>query len=220
MGKRIIVRGCIKCRKSNARKMQQVMAALPKSRLVPYKPAFSYTGVDLFGPLAVKWGRLCTCLTTRGVYLDIVQADDFILLLRQFISRRGPPEELRSDNGSNFTSADRELTEAILNSRPLCQVSEDPQDMEASTPNHFLLHRKVTGLPPGIFVKEDGLLRKEWRKVQFLLQLFWQRWNKEYLPGLQPREKWFKEQRNVQEGDLVLLAEDNLKRNQWPMGRV
>jgi hypothetical protein len=109
-----MVRGCIKCRKSNARKMQQVMAALPKSRLVPYKPAFSYTGVDLFGPLSVKWGRgsakrwgcLFTCLTTRGVYLDIVQSlgtDDFILLLRQFISRRGPPEELRSDNGSNLT---------------------------------------------------------------------------------------------------------------------
>jgi hypothetical protein len=111
-------------------------------------------------------------------------------------------------------------TEAILNSRPLCQVSEDPQDLEALTPNHFLLHRKVTGLPPGIFVKEDGLLRKEWRKVQFLPQLFWQRWSNEYLPGLQQREKWFKEHRNVQEGDLVLLAEDNLKRNQWPMGRV
>jgi hypothetical protein len=83
-----------------------------------------------------------------------------------------------------------------------------------------LLHRKVTGLPPGIFVKQDYLLRKEWRKVQYLLDLFWKRWLSEYLPELQRREKWRRQLRNIEVGDLVLLAEDGLKRGQWPLGRV
>jgi hypothetical protein len=295
-----VVRECVDCRRRNARPLQQLMAGLPQFRLEPYKPSFSYCGIDLFGPLLVKWGRsgtakrwgcLFTCLTTRAVYLDIVPSlstQDFILLLRQFISRRGPPEEIRTDNGTNFTGAERELreaigewnqktiqeelqqkgirwlfqpptaahmsgvwerlvqtskrhlkalsgdrlmteyglrtlfaeVEAIMNGRPLCPVSEDPKDFESLTPNHFLMHRKVTGLPPGIFVKEDYLLTKEWKKIQYLLDLYWQRWLKEYLPGLQNREKWRKERRNVRVGDLVLLVEDGVKRGQWPSGRV
>ena len=40
------------------------------------------------------------------------------------------------------------------------------------------------------------------------------------MPALQSRPKWFKSKRNVRIGDLVLLAEDKLVRNRWPMGRV
>jgi hypothetical protein len=294
-----VVRECLHCRRLNARPMQQVMAHLPRSRLIPYRPSFSSTGVDFFGPLAVKWGRsttkrwgcLFTCLNTRAVYIEVAQSlstDDFILVLRQFISRRGPPEEIRCDNGSNFTGAERELrealsewnqqslqkemeqrgitwlfqpptaahmsgvwerlvqtckrhlkalsgdrlltdcglrtllaeAEAIMNGRPLCPVSDDPKDLEVLTPNHFLMHRRVSGLPPGIFIKEDSLLRKEWRKVQYLLDLFWKRWIREYIPNLQQLEKWRTEKRNVCVGDMVLIVEDNVKRSQWPIGRV
>lgn len=45
--------------------------------------------------------------------------------------------------------------EAILNSRPLVAVSDDPTDLETLTPNHLLLLRESTPLPPGIFKKED-----------------------------------------------------------------
>ena len=37
---------------------------------------------------------------------------------------------------------------------------------------------------------------------------------------LQRRPKWVKSRRNAQIGDLVLLAEDKVVRNRWPMGRV
>ena len=42
-----------------------------------------------------------------------METDGFIMALRQFVSRRGPPEEMRSDRGTNFIRAERELQDAI-----------------------------------------------------------------------------------------------------------
>ena len=43
---------------------------------------------------------------------------------------------------------------------------------------------------------------------------------KEYLPSLQERPKCQREQKNLRVGDLVLIADDNVNRNQWPLGKV
>ena len=37
---------------------------------------------------------------------------------------------------------------------------------------------------------------------------------------LQPRRKWRDVQRNLQEGDLVLLRSSDEPRNQWPLARI
>ena len=50
------------------------------------------------------------------MYLKVtssLETGDFILILRQFISRRGPPEEIWSDGGTDFVGANRDLKEAI-----------------------------------------------------------------------------------------------------------
>ena len=65
--------------------------------------------------------------------------------------------------------------ESILNSRPLCPVSDDINDYESLTPNHLLLQRAVQTLPPGCFVKEDIYARKKWRQTQILANHFWKR---------------------------------------------
>ena len=55
-------------------------------------------------------------MNSRAVRLDVarsLETDDFILVLMRFLNRRGHVKELRSDNGSNFVGADREIKEAI-----------------------------------------------------------------------------------------------------------
>ena len=110
--------------------------------------------------------------------------------------------------------------ESILNSRPLCPVSDDINDYESLTPNHLLLQRAVQTLPPGCFVKEDIYARKKWRQTHILADHFWKRWLKEYVPSLLERQKWFRPRRNVEVGDLVLLVDECIPRGQWRMARV
>ena len=116
----------ISFKKRMAPRMTQEMAELPKVRLTPYEPPFTYSGVDYFGPFYVKrgrgkvsekrWGAIFVCMNWRAVHLEVarcLETDDFILVLVRFLNRRGYVKELRSDNGSNFVGADREIKEAI-----------------------------------------------------------------------------------------------------------
>ena len=296
---RKIINDCLQCKRRRAKPNVPVMASLPKERLALCEPPFTNTGVDYFGPMNVKrgrvtekrWGCLFTCLTTRAVHLELagdLSTDSFIMALRRFRGRRGNPRTIRSDNGTNFVGANRELTEAlkslseeritdelaqegitwyfnppssphmggifesmvkqvkralktvindqvlpeetlrtvlveteaILNSRPLTSVSDDPDYYEALTPNHFLIGRASPNAPPGHFEEREVNSRKRWRMAQALADMVWRRWRKEYLPNLAVRPKWNKEQRNLKEGDLILIKNDDAPRSHWPLGRV
>ena len=111
---------------------------------------------------------------------------------------------------------------SIVNSRPL-SVKEigNAGELEALTPNHIITTKAVIPMAPaGVFVKEDLMLRKRWRRVQFLLEQFWARWRKEYLAEISLRQKWHREQRNIMVGDIVLIKDIDLPRNQWPLAIV
>jgi hypothetical protein len=96
---------------------------------------------------------------------------------------------------------------AIVNNRPLVPVSNDPTMPNVLTPS-MILTQKPSSLKaaPGKFCQTD-LCRgnKQWRQVQHLANIFWSRWQKEFLPLLQPQCKWETETRYVGKGDLVLL---------------
>ncbi len=109
--------------------------------------------------------------------------------------------------------------EAILNGRPITQVSEDHDDPEPLTPNHLLLLRSGEKRCSDNFDPLDAYARRRWRHIQYLANTFWKRWLKEYLPILQKRQKWLQPKRNVQVGDVVTLVE-NTPRNAWSMGKV
>nr|XP_054772241.1 uncharacterized protein LOC129280217 [Lytechinus pictus] len=110
--------------------------------------------------------------------------------------------------------------ESIINNRPITRLSDDANDVEALTPNHLLLLNRRPQLPPALTDKTDVYAKRRWRHVQYMADLFWRRWLKEYLPQLQEREKWVSSHRNVKVGDLVLVVDQNLPRNLWLLGRV
>jgi hypothetical protein len=89
---------------------------------------------------------------------------------------------------------------AIVNSRPLVPVSNDPEAPEILTPATLLTQKPTTlTATPGQFTSKD-LHTAQWRQVQYLASVFWSRWRKEFLPTLQPRRKWRHEHPNLQKG--------------------
>ena len=58
------------------------------------------------------YGCIFTCLNIRAVQIEVaysLDTDSFINALRRFIARRGKPVLVRTDNGSNFVSGDKEI---------------------------------------------------------------------------------------------------------------
>ena len=126
-------------------------------------------------------------------------------------------EQVMDDESINTLMCE---VESIINGRPLTKVSDDPHDLEALTPNHLLLLNPGSSFPPGRFSKEDNCSRRRWRQVQYLADVFWRRWIREYLPSLQSRQKWNERCRNVKVGDIVLVVDEKTPRSSWPLARV
>lgn len=110
--------------------------------------------------------------------------------------------------------------EAIMNGRPLTNLTDDPSDLTPLTPKHLLLLRDDINYPPGLFDPKDKYCRRRWKQVQYLCDQFWQRWLKEYVPTLQERQKWHVVCQNLKKGDLVLVSDERVVRGQWPLGIV
>ena len=106
------------------------------------------------------------------------------------------------------------------NSRPLMVFSDDPRDPEPLMPNHLLLLKSDSPMPPGVFQRDDLFSRRRWRQIQYLADIFRKRWSREYLPLLQDRHKWLHSRRNLTVGDVVLVAAGNTNRNYWTLGRI
>lgn len=111
--------------------------------------------------------------------------------------------------------------EAVVNSRPLTAISDCPDDLRPLSPSHLLtLKEGGAHSPPGNFLEYHVYGRKRWRRVQYLANLFWSRWKREYIHLLQPRSKWNKATRNLQVGDIVMIENDLTPRGDWLLGRI
>jgi transposase InsO family protein len=275
------------------------MANLPKERLQGFVRVFTNVGLDCFGPFHVvigrktvkRYGLLITCLASRAVHLEVLDsmdADSFIMALRRFISYRGCPKVIYSDNGTNIVAGQKELEQGIanlnstrvvgemvdagidwwksapscaheggvwerligsskvamrailesrsindevlrtvfaevtsfLNSRPLTHFHTDPSEPEPLTPNHFLIGGPHPHRVPDEEQAFDGVTRRRWKQSQFIVNQFWRRWMREYLPSLMERKKWEKSVRPLRVGDKVLIMDENLKRGEWLTGSI
>ena len=125
----------------------------------------------------------------------------------------------------NTVLSDEELStilcevEAVVNNRPITKVSDDTHDDGPLTPSH-LLALGCTGTPPPSVSSGDDQYRRRWRYIQYLVDRFWRRWTREYLPTIQHRRKWVADAPNAHVGDVVLIMDELTHRNQWPMGRI
>lgn len=90
-------------------------------------------GLDYLGPITIKsedqqilkkcWIALITCLTTRAVHLEIIRGlstMEFLNAFRRFISSKGTPSTIISDNATQFGLAAKTISEIWnnLNSDP------------------------------------------------------------------------------------------------------
>ncbi|XP_065078248.1 uncharacterized protein LOC135701393 [Ochlerotatus camptorhynchus] len=124
---RKVVQGCMRCVRLKGKTAGQLMGTLPPARVLATR-AFSHVGIDYAGPLKLKatcirginitkgYIVVFVCLSTRAVHLEVandLSSNTFLGSLKRFISRRGCPIEIRSDNGTNFIGADRILQQFI-----------------------------------------------------------------------------------------------------------
>ena len=122
---------CAERRQRKAKTCQQVMSPLSISRLTMSLRAFTKTAVDFGGPFITVQGRgkrrlkryLClfTCLATRAVHLEVA--------FYRMASRRGLPEEMYSDNGTDFKGADKEL-KSLLSQLVTDKIKESSANKE------------------------------------------------------------------------------------------
>ena len=110
--------------------------------------------------------------------------------------------------------------ENVLNSRRLTPASDDPSDPESLTPNHLLLGRANPNVPPDVFSDKDLSAKERWRVSQAITDQFWRRWMKEIVPSLTEREKWYRDQPNLEIGDIVVMINPTTPRGAWPTGRI
>ncbi|XP_066448142.1 uncharacterized protein [Eleutherodactylus coqui] len=296
---------CVTCRKLRGTFQSQKMASLPADRLST-EPPFTNVGLDVFGPWSVttrrtrggeanskRWAVLFTCMSIRAVHIEVIESLDtssFINALRRFISIRGPVKQIRSDRGTNFIGACKELNipsnidsdhvrrylanqgctwsfnpphsshmggswermigiarrildsiflhegtsrlthetlttlmaevVAIINARPLMPISRDPDDPPLLTPSTLLTQKfDAITAPAGEFDSKD-LYKCQWRRVQSLANVFWEKWRKQYISTLQTRNKWHSSKPNMEVGNVVLVKDSQSKRNEWPMGLI
>ncbi|XP_075150652.1 uncharacterized protein LOC142224750 [Haematobia irritans] len=280
----------------------QLMSALPPQRSDFTRP-FTHTGVDFAGPFDIKSysGRACRiskgytcvfiCFSTKAIHLEAtseLSTSAFLAAFSRFVSRRGCPLHLYSDNGTNFVGASRKLAkeflqtsqqsvtsnyahqnvtwhfippgaphmgglweagvksfkshfkkvalnfkhtfeefqtllskiEACLNSRPLSPCSEEPSDLSALTPGHFLIGSPIlVPIDPSIGDNPISIVNR-WQRLKVIHQHFCLRWKEEYLKELHKRHKWKQPSENLQENAMVVIREENLPPNCWRLGRV
>ncbi|XP_050555834.1 uncharacterized protein LOC126911643 [Spodoptera frugiperda] len=126
---RSTVQRCLRCVRMKGKTLSPIMGNLPSSRLKPGFP-FLITGTDYCGPVHIlnrqgKGSRLIkcyicifVCFATRALHLELVTTlttNGYLLCLKRFISRRGKPAVIYSDNGKNYVGAAKDLGDFLAN---------------------------------------------------------------------------------------------------------
>lgn len=125
---RFVIHRCVKCSILKAETYKQLMGALPKESTMP-APPFFHTTLDYAGPYNIQagvrksrrkdgglsnsihskaWVSIFVCRLTGGCHLELVQnltSNAFVDAFKRFVSTRGLPKTVLSDNATTFKKA-------------------------------------------------------------------------------------------------------------------
>ena len=108
----------------------------------------------------------------------------------------------------------------VVNSRPVGQkASEDPSGSKAVTPLHLMLGRGTMEVPEVRFDLQPSLTRRL-RQVEEAKEEFWRMWMAQIFQGQVLAYRWRKTHRDLMEGDLVLIKNENAAGVDYQRGRV
>lgn len=110
--------------------------------------------------------------------------------------------------------------EAVLNSRPLSPLTEDPDDLDVLTPSHFLMGCQSAIIPEPSMTHIPTSRLSRWQLLRQLLSNFWTKWSKECLQRYYAMYKWNRAIPSLEPGTLVLVTDERYPPSKWPLGRV
>lgn len=123
-----LINSCMICRRLRGKPLSADFGTVPSFRYDLRCAPFTNVGVDIFGPLKVamttkgkRYGVIFSCATTRAIHLELIHnqtAEEVHRAMNNFISRRGIPHLIYTDNGTNLMSVKKQFT------RLLDQLSE------------------------------------------------------------------------------------------------
>ncbi|XP_025833693.1 uncharacterized protein LOC112905445 [Agrilus planipennis] len=117
------INDCVKCSRYNAKVPDYRMGDLPETRLIKTRP-FLNVGLDYCGPFLLKekkfrnkikikaYVAVFVCFSTKAVHLELVTdltTEACIEAIKRFAARRGNPNNVYSDNATNFVGAKNEI---------------------------------------------------------------------------------------------------------------
>ena len=88
------------------------------------------------------------------------------------------------------------------------------------SPSSLLTQKFDPVVEPLLDFDPKNMYKAQWQRVQTLADMFWSRWQHDYLQTLQRRHKWQSPESNLKSGDVVLLQDDETSRGEWPMAIV
>ena len=109
----------------------------------------------------------------------------------------------------------------MCNERPIgLSKPRDDGTYVVLTPNQLLTGRSGNILPDDVQVVENLPVAARYRLINHVSTTFWNKWCVLVCPGLVVRQKWHQKSRNLQVGDLVMIAESSKVKAKYKLGIV
>ena len=138
--------------------------------------------------------------------------------------------QLEGHKSLNFAEMDELFLRVahIINSRPIGVRFLTEEDYQPITPNNLLLGRAAghrskesDDVDEETDLDNVGDPTKHLSVQEEICEKWWEKWAEIAFPLLAPRKKWNKEQRNLQEGDVVLLQyESKVSKGRYRLARI